>query len=128
MIVPDSLSLLKKVLYKFFLENIGVGYGFQLLRECVVKIAGCLSRFGFQDCCQQFLGGQTGVVVGCLVDEGEVIAVGPGARQSDGKLIPVSCQIGDLVLVPEYGGSMIKMGDEEFQLFRDGDILGKFDN
>ena len=58
--------------------------------------------------------------------EGEVIAVGPGGRQSDGNLVPVSCQVGDMVLVPEYGGSTIKLGEDEFQLYRDQDILGKF--
>lgn len=55
-----------------------------------------------------------------------MIAVGPGGRKSDGTLIPPSVAVGDTVLLPEYGGHTVKMGEEEFQLFRDEDILGKF--
>jgi chaperonin GroES len=54
-----------------------------------------------------------------------VVAVGPGGRKSDGTLIPVSVAVGDTVLLPEYGGHTVKVGDDEFQLFRDEDILGK---
>jgi len=56
-----------------------------------------------------------------------VVAVGPGARKPDGGLIAPSVAVGDTVLLPEYGGHTIKMGEEEFQLFRDEDILGKFE-
>jgi chaperonin GroES len=44
-------------------------------------------------------------------------------------LIPVTCQVGDKVLLPEYGGNLVKIGgDEELHLFRDDDnILGKFE-
>lgn len=34
--------------------------------------------------------------------------------------------VGDTVLLPEYGGQTVKLGDEELSLFRDDDILGKF--
>ncbi|TYZ60613.1 hypothetical protein PybrP1_004281 [[Pythium] brassicae (nom. inval.)] len=43
----------------------------------------------------------------------------------DGTLIPVQSAVGDKVLLPEYGGSLIKLGSDEFHLFRDEDILGK---
>lgn len=46
------------------------------------------------------------------VDSGKVIAVGPGARSSEGKVIPVSLKEGDTVLLPEYGGSEIKLQDK----------------
>ncbi|OQR82956.1 10 kDa chaperonin [Achlya hypogyna] len=59
-------------------------------------------------------------------NEGEVVAVGPGARNHEGTIIPVSVAVGDKVLLPEYGGSVLKLGDDEFHLFRDEDILGKF--
>lgn len=58
-------------------------------------------------------------------NEGEVVAVGPGARTIEGTLIPVQSAVGDKVLLPEYGGSLVKLGTEEFHLFRDEDILGK---
>lgn len=55
-----------------------------------------------------------------------MIAVGPGGRKADGTLIPPSVSVGDTVLLPEYGGHTVKLGDNEYQLFRDEDILGKF--
>ncbi|KAF1318101.1 10 kda chaperonin, partial [Globisporangium splendens] len=60
-------------------------------------------------------------------NEGEVIAVGPGFRNHEGNLIPVQSAVGDKVLLPEYGGSVVKLGNEEFHLFRDEDILGKLE-
>ena len=59
--------------------------------------------------------------------EAEVVAVGPGARDSKGDMIPMTVAVGDKVLLPEYGGQTVKMGEEEFQLFRNDDILGKFE-
>lgn len=59
-------------------------------------------------------------------NEGKVIAVGPGGRKADGSLIPPSVKEGDTVLLPEYGGHTVKLGEDEYQLFRDEDLLGKF--
>ncbi|KAI4385397.1 hypothetical protein MLD38_003428 [Melastoma candidum] len=58
------------------------------------------------------------------LNSGTVVAVGPGARDRDGKLIPVTFKEGDTVLLPEYGGTEVKLGDKEYHLFRDDDILG----
>ncbi|KAJ8635431.1 hypothetical protein MRB53_009698 [Persea americana] len=58
------------------------------------------------------------------LNSGKVVAVGPGARDRDGKLIPVTLKEGDTVLLPEYGGTEVKLGDKEYHLFRDDDILG----
>ncbi|KAJ4848562.1 hypothetical protein Tsubulata_007864 [Turnera subulata] len=58
------------------------------------------------------------------LNSGKVVAVGPGARDRDGKTIPVSFKEGDTVLLPEYGGTQVKLGDKEFHLYRDEDILG----
>uniref|UniRef100_A0A7S2DSP8 Uncharacterized protein n=1 Tax=Octactis speculum TaxID=3111310 RepID=A0A7S2DSP8_9STRA len=60
-------------------------------------------------------------------NEAEVISVGPGARSPEGNLFPVNVAVGDKVLLPEYGGSVVKIGDEEFTLFREQEILGKFE-
>ncbi|XP_010922051.1 10 kDa chaperonin, mitochondrial [Elaeis guineensis] len=58
------------------------------------------------------------------LNSGKVVAVGPGARDRNGNLIPVSVKEGDVVLLPEYGGTEVKLGDKEYHLFRDDDILG----
>ncbi|XP_061366309.1 10 kDa chaperonin, mitochondrial-like [Gastrolobium bilobum] len=58
------------------------------------------------------------------LNAGKVIEVGPGARDKAGNLIPVSVNKGDHVLLPDYGGTQIKLDDKEFHLFRDEDILG----
>ncbi|XP_010527784.1 PREDICTED: 10 kDa chaperonin, mitochondrial-like [Tarenaya hassleriana] len=58
------------------------------------------------------------------LNSGKVIAVGPGSRDRDGKLIPASVKEGDTVLLPEYGGTQVKLGEHEYHLFRDDDILG----
>lgn len=48
------------------------------------------------------------------VNEGVVVAVGPGRRNKDGEVIPVSVKAGDKVLLPEYGGNLIKLQDKEW--------------
>jgi chaperonin GroES len=47
------------------------------------------------------------------VNEGVVLAVGPGRRNKDGDLIPVGVKEGDKVLLPEYGGSQVKLDSKE---------------
>jgi chaperonin GroES len=47
------------------------------------------------------------------VNEGLVVAVGPGRTMLDGGKIPVSVAEGDKVLLPDYGGQVIKLGDKE---------------
>ncbi|XP_031262598.1 10 kDa chaperonin, mitochondrial-like [Pistacia vera] len=58
------------------------------------------------------------------LNSGTVVAVGPGARDKDGKTIPVCFKEGDTVLLPEYGGTQVKLGEKEYHLYRDEDILG----
>jgi len=60
--------------------------------------------------------------------EGEVISVGPGLVTRDGNKIQMTVAPGDKVLLPEYGGHTIDIGGQEYQLFRNDDILGKFSN
>ncbi|KAH9838750.1 hsp10-like protein, partial [Rhodofomes roseus] len=57
--------------------------------------------------------------------EATVIAVGPGATNKEGKIIPTAVKAGDRVLLPGWGGNSIKVGEEEFFLFRDSEILAK---
>ena len=66
--------------------------------------------------------------VGAKVLNATVIAVGPGVRGADGKLIENSVKAGDQVLLPEYGGNKIEIDKKEYFIFRDSDIIGKWQN
>jgi chaperonin GroES len=46
------------------------------------------------------------------LNEGKVVAVGPGAPDRDGKIVKPSLKEGDAVLLPQFGGSAIKLGGE----------------
>lgn len=56
--------------------------------------------------------------------EGKVIAVGPGKKDDDGETIAMSVKKGDRILMPKYGGTEIKIDDEDYQIVREDDILG----
>ncbi|KAF2094474.1 chaperonin Cpn10 [Rhizodiscina lignyota] len=59
------------------------------------------------------------------LNEAKVLAVGPGGLDKDGKRIACGVKPGDKVLIPQYGGSPIKVQEEEYHLFRDHEILAK---
>ena len=56
--------------------------------------------------------------------EGEVIAVGQGKRNEDGKLIPLDVKAGDRILFGKYSGSEVKLDGVEVLIMREEDILG----
>jgi len=56
--------------------------------------------------------------------EGEIIAVGPGKVTDDGKLQPMNVKAGDKILFGKYSGSEVKLGDEEYLIMREDDIMG----
>jgi len=56
--------------------------------------------------------------------EGEVVAVGPGARSEDGKLHPLDVKVGDRVLFGKWSGSEVKIDGEELVIMKESDILG----
>merc|ERR1711953_892708 len=58
----------------------------------------------------------------------KVLTVGEGIRKEDGSLHPLSVNVGEKVLLPEFGGQKIKLGNEEFDLYRDAEFLGKFED
>ncbi|KAL3830787.1 hypothetical protein ACJIZ3_019589 [Penstemon smallii] len=58
------------------------------------------------------------------LNSGKVVAVGSGLRDKSGNVVPVAVKEGDTVLLPEYGGTQVKLGDKEYHLYRDEDILG----
>merc|ERR1712107_536741 len=57
-------------------------------------------------------------------NEGVVVAVGPEA----GATIPMVVTVGDKVLLPEFGGSKIEVDGEEFQMFRETDLVARLNN
>ncbi len=57
--------------------------------------------------------------------EGEVRFVGPGRLSEDGKRIPMDIKVGDRVIYAKYGGTDIKIDDEELVILRESDILAK---
>ncbi|KAG0170385.1 10 kDa heat shock protein [Apophysomyces sp. BC1034] len=59
------------------------------------------------------------------LNEGIVVAVGEGAFDKEGKRIPVLVANGDKVLLPPFGGSNVKVGSEDYILYRDSELLAK---
>ena len=57
--------------------------------------------------------------------EGEVLAVGPGRLTDDGKRIAMEIKVGDRVIYAKYGGTEIKIDDEELIILRESNILAK---
>jgi chaperonin GroES len=55
--------------------------------------------------------------------EAEVIAVGPGKITEDGKRQPMEVKVGDRILFGKYSGNDVKLGDEEYLIMREEDIL-----
>jgi chaperonin GroES len=58
-------------------------------------------------------------------NQGEVIAVGPGRRDDDGKIIPMEVAVGDRVLYAKYTGQEIKVENEELIVLAERDLLCK---
>lgn len=58
----------------------------------------------------------------------EVVAVGEGNFNDAGQRIPLTVQLGDTVLLPDFGGQTIELTDGEYFLYRDTDVLGVLEN
>src|SRR6202521_2582496 len=56
--------------------------------------------------------------------QGEVVSVGQGKRNEDGKLIPLDVKAGDRILFGKYSGSDIKVDNEEYMIMREDEVLG----
>eukprot|EP00341_Mesodinium_pulex_P001194 CAMPEP_0116917972 /NCGR_PEP_ID=MMETSP0467-20121206/19478_1 /TAXON_ID=283647 /ORGANISM="Mesodinium pulex, Strain SPMC105" /LENGTH=101 /DNA_ID=CAMNT_0004595201 /DNA_START=43 /DNA_END=348 /DNA_ORIENTATION=+ len=59
------------------------------------------------------------------VKTGTVFAVGPGAPNKSGVVQPLNLKVGEVVVMPEYGGTVIKEGEAEFVLLREEELLAK---
>ena len=56
--------------------------------------------------------------------EGEVVAVGPGARTEDGKITPMDVKVGDIVLFGNWSGTEVKIDGKEYSIMKESDIMG----
>jgi chaperonin GroES len=56
--------------------------------------------------------------------QGEIVAVGPGGRGEDGKLIALEVKVGDRVLFGKWSGTEVKLDNEELMIMKESDILG----
>ena len=56
--------------------------------------------------------------------EGEVVAVGPGARDSNGKISPMDVKTGDIVLFGKWSGTEVKIDGKEYSIMKESDIMG----
>jgi len=55
---------------------------------------------------------------------GKVIAVGPGARDDDGKIVPLDVKAGDKVLFGKWSGTEVKLDGDELLIMKESDIMG----
>ena len=56
--------------------------------------------------------------------QGKIIAVGPGARDEAGKIVPLEVKAGDLVLFGKWSGTEVKIDGQELLIMKESDILG----
>jgi chaperonin GroES len=57
--------------------------------------------------------------------EGEILAVGPGRLNDDGERVAMDVSVGDIVIYAKYGGTEIKIDEEDLVILRESDILAK---
>ena len=56
-------------------------------------------------------------------DQGEVLAVGPGKKNEDGKLSPVDVKVGDKILFGKYAGTTVKVDGDELLVMKEDDLF-----
>ncbi len=56
--------------------------------------------------------------------QGKVLAVGPGAKDENGKRIPVDVQAGDIVLFTQWSGNEVKLDGKEYLVLKESDVIG----
>jgi chaperonin GroES len=56
--------------------------------------------------------------------EGEILAVGPGARDDAGKLQPLDVKVGDRVLFGKWSGTEVKIDGEDLLIMKESDVMG----
>ena len=56
--------------------------------------------------------------------QGEVVAVGPGAKNDDGKISAMDVKVGDIVLFGKWSGTEVKIDGKEYSIMKESDIMG----
>jgi chaperonin GroES len=56
--------------------------------------------------------------------EGRVIAVGPGGRDENGKLIPIELKVGDRILFGKWSGTEVKIDGVDYLIMKESDVMG----
>tara|TARA_B100000674_G_scaffold421225_1_gene372761 strand:+ start:1388 stop:1645 length:258 start_codon:yes stop_codon:yes gene_type:complete len=56
--------------------------------------------------------------------EGEVVAIGPGIKNDQGKLSPLDVKVGDIVLFGKWSGNDVKIDGKEYSIMKEADIMG----
>jgi chaperonin GroES len=56
--------------------------------------------------------------------EGEIIAVGPGARDEAGKLVPLDVKAGDRILFGKWSGTEVKIDGQDYLIMKESDVMG----
>ena len=56
--------------------------------------------------------------------EGEILAVGPGGRDENGKLLPLDVAVGDRILFGKWSGTEVKLDGEDLLIMKESDIMG----
>jgi chaperonin GroES len=59
--------------------------------------------------------------------QAEVLAVGPGARDDSGRIIPMEVKVGDIVMFTKWGGTEVKIDGEELLVLKESDVIGIVD-
>ncbi len=59
---------------------------------------------------------------------GRILAVGPGGRNDKGDLVPMDVAEGDEIIFSKYGGTEVKLGDDDVLILRESDVLAKVTN
>ncbi|MEK7542569.1 MAG: co-chaperone GroES [Patescibacteria group bacterium] len=57
-------------------------------------------------------------------EQGRVVAVGPGRKTDEGKVVPLDVKVGDVVLFTKYGPNEVKIDEKEYLIAKEDDILG----
>lgn len=53
-----------------------------------------------------------------------IVAIGPGARDDGGKIIPLNVKVGDVILLGKWGGTEVKLNGEEYIIVKESEVLG----
>ena len=59
--------------------------------------------------------------------QGEIVAVGPGARNEKGEIVPLDVKVGDRVLFGKWSGTEVKIDGKELLIMKESDIMGVLD-